>query len=96
MAVFDIPSGKVESYGAGLGGNGGSDVNPKLGHYYHATTNAAVLVVDIKSRKLVQKVATSGEARSLDVNSANDRFYLATTAKEALAAVASRSSRRNR
>ena len=27
MAVFDIASGKIESYGAGWGGNGGSTVN---------------------------------------------------------------------
>ena len=80
MAIFDIATGKVESISTGLGGNGGSTINPKLGLYYHAATSAAVMVVDIKTRKLVQKVPTSVEARSLDVNLANGRFYLATTA----------------
>ncbi len=80
MAIFDIATGKVESIGTDLGGNGGSTINTKLGLYYHAATSAAVMVVDIKTRKLVQKVPTSVEARSLDVNLANGRFYLATTA----------------
>ena len=41
---------------------------------------SAVVVVDIKTRKLVQKLPTSVEARSLDVSLANNRVYLATTA----------------
>jgi DNA-binding beta-propeller fold protein YncE len=81
MAIFDIASGKVEAYGAGLGGNGGSIANLKLGQYYHATTNATIVVVDIKTRKLAQTVPTSTEARSLDVSLATGRVYLATTAK---------------
>jgi DNA-binding beta-propeller fold protein YncE len=80
MAIFDIASGKVEAYSAGLGGNGGSTVNLKLGQYYHATTSAALVVVNIKNRKLAQMVPTSTEARSLAVSLANDRVYLATTA----------------
>ena len=80
MAIFDIATGKVEALSTGLGGNGGSTINPKLGLYYHATTTAAVVVVDIKSRKLAQKVPTSVEARSLDVSLASGRVYLATTA----------------
>jgi hypothetical protein len=39
-----------------------------------------VVVVDIKAKKLVQKLPTSLEARSLDVSLANNRVYLATTA----------------
>jgi DNA-binding beta-propeller fold protein YncE len=80
MAIFDMATGKVESISTGLGGNGGSTINSKLGLYYHAATNAAVNVVDIKTQKLVQKVPTSVEARSLDVSLANGRIYLATTA----------------
>jgi DNA-binding beta-propeller fold protein YncE len=80
MAIFDIPSGKVENISTDFGGNGGSAINPKLGLYYHATTGSAVVVVDIKTRKLVQKMPTSVEARSLDVNLANGKVYLATTA----------------
>ena len=80
MAIFDIASGKVESASTDLGGNGGSTINPNLGLYYHATTNAAVVVIDIKTKKLAQKVPTSVEARSLDVSLANNRVYLATTA----------------
>jgi DNA-binding beta-propeller fold protein YncE len=80
MAIFDIATGKVEALSTGLGGNGGSTINPKLGLYYHATTTAAVVVVDIKAKKLVQKLPTSLEARSLDVSLANNRVYLATTA----------------
>jgi hypothetical protein len=39
------------------------------------------VVVDIKTAKLVQKVSTPPEARSLDVSLASGRVYLATTAK---------------
>jgi len=80
MAIFDIATGKVEAHGPGLGGNGGSTANLTLGQYYHATTGATIVVVDIKSRKLAQTVPTSTEARSLDVNLATGRVYLATTA----------------
>ena len=80
MAIFDIASGKVELISTDFGGNGGSTISPKLGLYYHAATNAAIVVVDIKTRKLVQKVPTSVEARSLDVSLAKGRIYLATTA----------------
>jgi DNA-binding beta-propeller fold protein YncE len=82
LAIFDIPSGKVESIGPGLGGNGGSSVDPKLGHYYHSASNGVLLVIDIKTRKLVQKVETSNGARSLGVNLSTGRVYLATTAKD--------------
>jgi hypothetical protein len=82
MAVFDIPSAKVVSYGEGLGGNGGSDVNPKLGQYYHSTTNASLLVVDIKTGQLAQKIVTPKDSRSLAVSHTNNRVYLATTAKD--------------
>jgi DNA-binding beta-propeller fold protein YncE len=82
MAIFDIPSGKVEAYGAGLGGNGGSTFNPKLGHYYHSTTNAMMVVVDIKTRQLVAKVPTWRGSRSLGVNLDTNRVYVATTAKD--------------
>jgi DNA-binding beta-propeller fold protein YncE len=82
MAIFDIATGTVEAYNAGLGGNGGSTANLKLGQYYHATTNATIVVIDIKTRKLAQTVPTSREARSLDVSLATGRVYLATTAKD--------------
>jgi DNA-binding beta-propeller fold protein YncE len=82
MAVFDIPSGKVVSYGEGLGGNGGSDVNAKLGRYYHASTNNALFVLDSKSGKLVEKIPTAKDSRSLAVSLSNNRVYLATTSKD--------------
>ena len=81
MAVFDIASGKIETYGAGWGGNGGSTVNPPRAQYYHATTNGALVVVDIKTRQLVQKVPTWNGVRSLGVNLATNKVYVATTAK---------------
>ena len=81
MAVFDIASGKIETYGAGWGGNGGSTVNPGRGQYYHATTNGALVVVDTKTRQLVQKVPTWNGVRSLGVNLATNKVYVATTAK---------------
>jgi DNA-binding beta-propeller fold protein YncE len=81
MAVFDIASGKIESYGAGWGGNGGSTVNRARGLYYHATTSGALVVVDIKTRQLVEKVPTGNGARSLGVNLATGKIYVATTAK---------------
>jgi DNA-binding beta-propeller fold protein YncE len=82
LAVFDIASGRVEGYGAGLGGNGGSAVNPKLGRYYHSASHGELIVVDIKTRQSVQKVPTWNGARSLDVSVANNRVYVATTAKD--------------
>ena len=81
MAVFDIASGRIESYGAGWGGNGGSAANLARGQYYHATTHGALVVVDIKTRQLVQKVPTGNGARSLGVNFKTARVYVATTAK---------------
>ncbi|MBX9777195.1 MAG: hypothetical protein K2Y71_22700 [Xanthobacteraceae bacterium] len=81
MAVFDIASGKIESYGAGWGGNGGSTVDLKRGQYYHATTSGALVVVDVKTRQLVEKVPTGKGARSLGVNLATGKVYVATTAK---------------
>lgn len=83
MAIFDIASAKVENYLNGYGGNGGSAVNPKLGHYYHSTTGGSLMVVDIKTKQGLQKVPTSNGARSLAVSGANNRVYVATTAKDA-------------
>jgi hypothetical protein len=82
MAIFDIASGKVETYLTGYGGNGGSTVNRKLGQYYHSTSGGILMVVDTKSRKGLQQIPTSSGARSLGVNLANNRVYVATTAKE--------------
>jgi DNA-binding beta-propeller fold protein YncE len=82
LAIFDIATGKLKGRGTDLGGNGGSDLNPKLGLYYHSTTSAALVVIDVKTRQLVQKVPTSLGARSVGVSLINDRIYLATTAKD--------------
>jgi len=82
LAIFDIASGKVETISPGLGGNGGPTVNPKLGQYYHAASHGELIVVDIKSRQVVQKVQTWNGTRSLDVNLASNRVYVATTAKD--------------
>lgn len=81
MAIFDIASGRIESYGADWGGNGGSTVNLARGQYYHATTSGMLVVVDIKTRRLVQKVPTWSGSRSLDVNLGSSKVYVATTAK---------------
>jgi DNA-binding beta-propeller fold protein YncE len=81
MAVFDIASGKVVARHAGQGGNGGSALNPKRGRYYHSTTTGALMVVDTATGKLVQKVETSRGARSVGVSLANNRVYVATSAK---------------
>jgi hypothetical protein len=82
MAIFDIASGKITSRVEGLGGNGSSELNPKLGQYYHATTAATLMVVDTKTGKAVQKIPTSAGARSIGVSYANNHVYLATTAKD--------------
>jgi DNA-binding beta-propeller fold protein YncE len=82
LAIFDIATGKLEGRAADLGGNGGSDLNPKLGLYYHSTTSASLVVIDVKTRQLVQKVPTSPGARSVAVSPINGRIYLATTAKD--------------
>ena len=82
MAIFDIASGKVETYLTGYGGNGGSTVNRKLGHYYHSTSGGILMVVDIKTKKGLQQIPTSNGARSLGVSLANNRVYVATIAKE--------------
>jgi DNA-binding beta-propeller fold protein YncE len=82
LAIFGIAAGKVEGRGTDLGGNGGSDLNPKRGLYYHSTTAASLVVIDTKTRQLVQKIPTSPGARSVGVSLMNDRVYLATTAKD--------------
>ena len=82
LAIFNIETGKVESYGAGWGGNGSSAFNPKRGLYYHATTNGVLVVIDAKTRQLVEKVPTPNGSRSLGVSLANNRVYVATPAKD--------------
>lgn len=82
MAIFDIAAGKVETYLTGSGGNGGSTVNRKLGQYYHSTSGGTLMVVDTKTKKGLQQIPTSNGARSLGVSLANNRVYVATTAKE--------------
>ena len=82
MAIFDIAAGKLETSLSGYGGNGGSTVNRKLGQYYHSTSAGSLMVVDTKTKKGVQQIPTSNGARSLAVSLANDRVYVATTAKE--------------
>jgi DNA-binding beta-propeller fold protein YncE len=82
MAIFDIAAGKLETHLAGYGGNGGSTVNRKLGQYYHSTSAGTLMVVDTKTKRGVQQIPTSNGARSLDVSLANNRVYVATTAKE--------------
>jgi WD40 repeat protein len=82
LAIFDLATGKITARGVGLGGNGSSDLNPKLARYYHATTGATLMVVDTKTGKSVQKIPTSLGARSIGVSYANNHVYLATTAKD--------------
>jgi hypothetical protein len=82
MAIFDIATGKVETYLTGYGGNGGSTVNRKLGQYYHSTSGGTLMVVDTKTKKGLQQITTSNGARSLGASLANNRVYVATTAKE--------------
>jgi DNA-binding beta-propeller fold protein YncE len=81
MAIFDIASGRIDGYREGLGGNGDSTVDLKRGLYYHATTGGALVVVDTGSKQLVQKVPTWSGSRSLGVNLATNRIYVATAAK---------------
>ena len=81
LAVFDIASGKVTARHANMGGNGASALNPKLDRYYHSSTEAALIVADIKTGKLVQRVTTSRGARSSAVSLATGRVYVATSAK---------------
>jgi DNA-binding beta-propeller fold protein YncE len=82
MAIFDIASGKVESYLEGYGGNGGSTTNPNIGHYYHSSSGGMLIVVDTKTKQGLQKIPTSNGARSAAVNLDTNRLYLATTAKD--------------
>ena len=83
MAIFDIATGKVVAYGADLGGSA-----TRWSITNSATTTmlpppaGRLMVIDIKTRKLLQKIPTSNGARSLGVSLANNRVYLATTAKE--------------
>jgi DNA-binding beta-propeller fold protein YncE len=81
MAIFDIASGRIVDYRDGLGGNGGSTISAPRGLYYHATTNGTLVVVDTKSRQLVQKVPTWRGSRSVGVNDATGKAYVATAAK---------------
>jgi YVTN family beta-propeller protein len=81
MAIFDIPSGKFE-YSAGNGGNGGSTVNTKNGQYYHTTTQGELIIVDGKTKQLVQKIKTSGGARTASVSQATNKLYVASVANK--------------
>jgi hypothetical protein len=81
LAIFDIASGKIEAITVGLGGNGGSSFNPKLGRYYHAASHGELIVVDTKTRQPIEKVRTWNGTRSLGVSLANNKVYVATTAK---------------
>jgi hypothetical protein len=82
LAIFDIATGKVMGYGTDLGGNGSSTVNSNLGQYYHATTGGALVVIDTKTQQPIQKITTPNGSRSLGVSLANNRVYVATTAKD--------------
>ena len=81
MVIFDITNGKIEGYREGLGGNGGSALDGKRDLYFHAATNGAMIVVDTKTRELLQKVPTWNGSRSVGVNLATGRVYVATTAE---------------
>jgi len=82
LAIFDLTDEKIVSIANDLGGNGSSDFDPQLARYYHATTNSALIEIDINDRKIVQSAATSNGARSVAVNRSTHRVYLATAAKE--------------
>jgi DNA-binding beta-propeller fold protein YncE len=86
LAVFDVGSGKAEAYLADLGGSGDTVVSAKLGQYYQSASSAlggpALWVVDIKSRKLVQKIPTSNGAHSIGIALARNHVYLPTTARD--------------
>ena len=82
LAIFDLTSEKIVSYENEIGGNGGSDFDPQISRYYHATTNSTLIEVDARDRKLVQKLPTSIGARSVGVNHSTHRVYLATAAKD--------------
>ena len=85
LAVFNVTTSKIEAYTAGLGGSGDTAANQKLGLYYHSASNTlggpALKVIDIKTRKLVQKIPTSKSAHSIGISFTNNLVYLPTTAK---------------
>jgi DNA-binding beta-propeller fold protein YncE len=86
LAVFDVGSGKAETTVADLGGSGDTVVNLKLGQYYQSASSAlggpTLRVIDIKSRKQVQAIATSNGAHSLGIGLAQGHVYLPTTTKD--------------
>jgi hypothetical protein len=82
MAIFDIPSGTFAGYSAGNGGNGGSTVNAKTGQYYHTTTQGELIIVDGKTKQLVQKIKTSNGARTASVNQSTNKLYVASVANK--------------
>jgi hypothetical protein len=77
-----IAAGSVETYLTGYGGNGGSTVNRQLGQYYHSTSEWNLDGGGHQDEKGLQQIPTSNGARSLGVSLANNRAYVATTAKE--------------
>ena len=85
LAVFNVATGKIEAYAADLGGSGDTVANQKLGLYYHSASNTpggpALKVIDIKTRKLVQKIPTSKSAHSIGISVTNKLVYVPTTAK---------------
>lgn len=82
MAIFDIAGGKVEGTLKGYGGNGGSTADRAAGRYYHSTSGGMLMVVDTGTKQGLQQIKTSSGARSLAVSTANNRVYVATTAKD--------------
>ena len=84
MAIFDIASGKIESYSAGWGGNGGSTVNLKRGQYYHSTTQRRRLDGGRHQDPAAPAEGTDLERRALARASISptSKIYVATTAKE--------------
>jgi hypothetical protein len=58
------------------------DLSSKGGSTDQTLLDSGVVEVDIKTGKLVQKIATPKESRSLGVSLGNNRVYLATTAKD--------------
>lgn len=82
LGVFDIKSAELTAVRTGMGGNGSSDFDAKLGRYYHSTSASVLIVVDAKSQQLIEKMPTSAGARFVGINQRTSRIYLPTTAKD--------------
>jgi len=82
--TFDVKTKKVTHVIEGIGGTDMAEADVGLGLYYTASAGnrdgAALGVIDAKTHKLIQKIATNGRAHSVAVNPKTHHVYVPESA----------------